>query len=413
MKKIAIIGASHAGVACAEKLREFGFDGVITLIDRVPGLPIQKPPLSKEFIKFKDAIPDKYYLRSKEFYESKNINLITGENVHQISRKRKSIILENGLEINYDILVLAMGAEAKLPVYIPPDANNVHVLRNINDAVCLKNSALRGNSAVIVGGGYIGLEVASSLRSIGLSVDLIEVESRLLSRLSSHYVSEYLRLLHQKKGVSFHFGQMVTDVLYSSLNQVQAIKLSSGSVINCDLLLFGVGVSPNLKLAKALELSVDDGVKVDKKYLADDDIYAVGDVALCPKRSAKRIESIFNAYFSATAAAASITNSPLPANQAFWFWSEQYDMKLQIAGILPELYGHKQIQSEVRDGKKEDSFSVWSWYQNKLVCVEAMEDVQAYIIGKRILEQSIDITPEHIKDQTLDLKKLVKKINEI
>ena len=218
MKKIAIIGASHAGVACAEKLREFGFDGVITLIDRVPGLPIQKPPLSKEFIKFKDAIPDKYYLRSKEFYESKNINLITGENVHQISRKRKSIILENGLEINYDILVLAMGAEAKLPVYIPPDANNVHVLRNINDAVCLKNSALRGNSAVIVGGGYIGLEVASSLRSIGLSADLIEVESRLLSRLSSHYVSEYLRLLHQKKGVSFHFGQMVTDVLYSSLN---------------------------------------------------------------------------------------------------------------------------------------------------------------------------------------------------
>ena len=409
MNRIAIIGASHAGVICAEKLREFGFKGLITLIDRIPGLPIQRPPLSKEFIKSKDSVKNEIYLRSEEFYKRQNIHLMTGITVQEIKRETKSVIFENGSKINYDILILSMGADAKLPIHIPKGTNNIHVLRNIKDAVRLKEETFCRNSAVIVGGGYIGLEVASSLRSVGLSVDLIEVEPQLLSRLSSQHVSEYLKSLHQKKGVSLHLGQTVEDIVFSKSNQVQAVKLSSGYVIKCDLMVFGIGVSPNIELVKDLGLNLSDGVRVDKKYLADDNIYAIGDIAFCPERSAKRIESVFHAQFSATVAAASITNSQMPAIQAYWFWSEQYDVKLQIAGILPKLNSHKLVRSEVRPGKKEGSFSVWSWYQNKLVCVEALGDVQAYMVGKRIIEQSINITPEIIKGDLEDVKKLLEK----
>lgn len=410
MTRIAIIGASHAGVVCAEKLREFGFVGVITLIDRIPGLPVQRPPLSKEFIKSKENATKNYNLRSDEFYERQNLNLMSGINVKEIKRKTKTIIFESGSEMGYDILILAMGADANLPVHIPQGIENAYVLRDIKDAVRLREGALHGNSAVIVGGGYIGLEVASSLRSLGIAVDLIEVESRLLSSLSSQHVSEYLKSLHQKRGVSFHFGAVVEDIFYSNSNQVRGIKLSSGYIINCDLLVFGIGVSPNTKLANDLGLTVLDGVKVDKNYLADDDIYAIGDVAFCPERSSKRIESVFHAQFSATVAAASITNAPMPAKQAYWFWSDQYDVKLQIVGILPKISSHELVQSEVRPGKKEGSFSVWSWYQDKLVCVEALGDIQAYLVGKQILEQSIDITPEVIKNDSVDLKKLMKKV---
>ncbi len=412
MKKIAIIGASHAGVICAEKLREFGFVGLITLIDRIPGLPIQRPPLSKAFIKSKDSRMTEIYLRSEEFYKRQNIHLMTGNAVQEIKRETKSVIFENGSKINYDILILAVGADAKLPTHIPKGTNNIHVLRDINDAVRLRDETLHGNRAVIIGGGYIGLEVASSLRSVGLSVDLIEVEQQLLSRISSQYVSEYLKSLHQKKGVSFHFGQIVEDIVFSKSKQVQAVKLSSGYIIKCDLMVFGIGVSPNIKLAKDLGLSLSDGVRVDKQYLAEDNIYAIGDIALCPERSAKRIESVFHAQFSATVAAASITNSPMPALQAFWFWSEQYDVKLQIAGILPELNSHKLVRSEVRPGKKEGSFSVWSWYQNKLVCVEALGDIQAYMMGKRFLEQSIYVPPETVKGDIEELKKLFEKASQ-
>ena len=411
MTTIVIIGASHAGVVCAEKLREFGFDGGITLIDRIPGLPVQRPPLSKEFIKSEENPIKQYNLRTDEFYERQNINLMTGINVNEIKRETKSMIFENGSEMKYDILILAMGADANFPVHIPQGIENAYVLRDINDAVRLREGALHGNSAVIVGGGYIGLEVAASLRSVSIPVDLIEVESRLLSSLSSQHVSDYLKSLHQKKGVSFHFGEIVEDIIYSNSNRVRAIKLSSGCIIECDLLVFGIGVSPNTKLAKDLGLCVLDGVRVDKNYLADEDIYAIGDIAFCPDRSSKRIESVFHAQFSATVAAASITNGPLPANQAYWFWSDQYDVKLQIAGILPTISSHATVRSEVRAGKKEGSFSVWNWYQGKLVCVEALGDVQAYMVGKQILEQAIDITPEIIKNDSVDLKKLMKKVN--
>ncbi len=410
MNRIAIIGASHAGVVCCEKLREFGFKGTINLIDRVPGLPIQKPPLSKGFINSRDTELNNLYLRSNEFYESQKIHLMTGSNVRSVKRESKSIILENGSEINYDILILAMGANAKLPVNVPKRTENLYVLSDINDAVRLKEGVLRGKNAVIVGGGYIGLEVASSLRSVGLTVDLIEIGPRILSRVSSQIISEYLTSIHQKKGVSFHFSEIIEDILYSNSDQVKAVKLRSGHIIECDLLVFGIGVSPNIVLAKDLGLSVTDGIKVDNEYLADDNIYAIGDIAFCPERSAKRVESVFNAQFSATVAAASITCSPLPAQQAYWFWSDQYDLKLQIAGILPEPNNNKLVRSEVLVGKKEGSFSVWSWHQNKFVCVEALEDIQAYIVGKRILEQSIDITPEIIKNNSANLKNLLKKV---
>ena len=410
MNKIAIIGASHAGISCADKLRKYGFSGKITLIDRIPGLPVQRPPLSKDFLKYKNAELHGFYLRQKEYYETEKIELITGEDVFAVNRESNSIIFESGSEINYDILILATGADAKIPDYVQKDISNIHVLRDNEDAVRLKERALKANKAIIVGGGFIGLEVASSLRSIGLSVDLIESAPRLLSRVSSQYVSDYLQLIHQKEGVSIHLSESVEEIIYSKFNEVRAVKLYSGKILRCDVLIYGIGVSPNVKLANDLGLPVTDGVEVDSSYLADKNIYAIGDVAYSSGEFNSRIESVFHAQFSATVAAASITNSPLPSQPVFWFWSEQYDLKLQIAGILPKLKKDEFLSGEVREGEKEGSFSVWNWYQNKLVCVEALKDPQAYMVGKRLIEQNIPISPATIKDRSLDLKEMLKNL---
>ena len=263
MKKIAIIGASHAGISCAEKLRRYGFDGRITLIDRIPGLPVQRPPLSKDFLKYKNVELQGFYLRQKEYYEKEKIELITGKDVFAVNRESNSIIFESGSEINYDVLILATGADAKIPDYVRKDISNIYVLRDNEDAVRLKEGALIANKAVIVGGGFIGLEVASSLRSIGLSVDLIEFAPRLLSRVSSKYISDYLQLVHQKEGVSIHLSESIEEIIYSKFNKVEAVKLCSGKILRCDVLIYGIGVSPNVKLANDLGLSVTDGVKVD------------------------------------------------------------------------------------------------------------------------------------------------------
>lgn len=410
MKKIVIIGASHAGISCAEKLRKYGFEGIITLIDRIPGLPVQRPPLSKEFLKSKEAKLHNFYLRQKEYFEKEKIELVTGKDVFAVNRESNSIIFESGSEINYDVLILATGADAKIPDHVRKDISNIYVLRDNEDAVRLKKGALIANKAVIVGGGFIGLEVASSLRSIRLSVDLIEFAPRLLSRVSSKYISDYLQLVHQKEGVFIHLSESIEEIIYSKSNKVEAVKLCSGKILRCDILIYGIGVSPNIKLATDLGLSVADGVEVDSSYLAGKNIYAIGDVAYSSGELDNRIESVFHAQFSATVAAASITNSPLPSQPVFWFWSDQYDLKLQIAGILPKPKKDEFFRVEVREGKKEGSFSVWNWYQDKLVCVEALEDSQAYMVGKRLIEQNIPISPAIIKDRSVDLKEILKNL---
>ena len=409
MKRIAIIGASHAGVSCADKLRQYGFKGALILIDRLPGLPVQRPPLSKKLLQSDDADFAAFYLRSKEFFTQENIELRTNSNVTSIDQKTKTISLEDGDDITYDILILALGADAKMPNFVSKQASNIYVLRDTQDALKLRKTALNSDKAVIIGGGFIGLEVASSMRRAGLAVDLVEFEPRLLARVSSPQISEFFRLLHNKQGVSFHLGKAVTEIIYSDNEQARSVKLSSGEILECDVLVFGIGVAPNINLAKSLGLCVADGVTVDNTYLASEDIYVIGDLAFSQKRTKTRIESVYHAQFSAAVAAASITGSNMPEQEAFWFWSDQYDVKLQIAGILPKTIEAQQIHKEVRSGKKKGSFSVWSWYQNKLVCIEAIGDPQSYMIGKRLLEQDTDISPEMIADETVSLKQLFEK----
>ena len=410
MKRIAIIGASHAGVSCAEKLRQYGFKGTLILIDRLPGLPVQRPPLSKKLFQSGNTNHEAFYLRSKEFFAKENIELRTSSNVTCIDQKTKTISVENGHDIIYDILILAMGADAKLPCFVCKQASNIHVLRDIQDALKLKKAIIKSNKAVIIGGGFIGLEVASSMRMAGLSVDLVESEFRLLARVSSPQISEFFRLLHNKNGVSIYFGEAVTEIIYSDDGQASCVRLNSGKILDCDVLVFGIGVSPNINLAQRLGLCVVDGVRVDKSYLASDNIYVIGDLAFSDKRLKKRIESVHHAQFSATVAAASITGSALPEQEPFWFWSDQHDVKLQIAGILPPTGEAQLIHREVRFGKKEGSFSVWSWYQNKLVCIEAIEDPQSFMIGKRLLERDIYVSPEMIADERVSLKQVFEKL---
>ena len=410
MKRIAIIGASHAGVSCADKLRQYGFKGALILIDRLPGLPVQRPPLSKKLFQSDDADFTAFYLRSKEFFAQKDIELRADSNVTSIDQKAKTILLENGDDITYDILILAMGADAKLPDFVSGQARNIHVLRDTQDALKLKKNAYDSEKVVIIGGGFIGLEVASSMRMAGLAVDVVEFEPRLLARVSSPQISEFFKLLHVKQGVSIHLGDSVTEIKYSDNGQASSVKLKSGKFFECDMLVFGIGIAPNINLAKSLGLCVVDGVMVDETYAASDDIYVIGDLAFSEKRSITRIESVYHAQFSAAVAAASIMDSAEPEQEAFWFWSDQYDVKLQIAGVLPKTPQPELIHREVRSGKKEGSFSVWSWYQDKFECIEAIGDPQSYMIGKRLLERDIAISPKMIADERISLKQLFEKL---
>ncbi|MBT5575074.1 MAG: FAD-dependent oxidoreductase [Alphaproteobacteria bacterium] len=407
MKIIAIIGASHSGVTCAEKLRHNGFQGRILLLDRMPTLPVQRPPLSKSFLHSKISGFDSYLLRSAEFYEKEKIELLIGNAVVGIDAHAKIIYLENGSELNYNIIILAAGADAKLPAYFADKASNMHVLRDTTDAESLKASMQQSQKAVIVGGGFIGLEVASSLRIAGLSVDIIEIAPRLLARVSTPQISDFFKSLHESKGVKVHLNKGLEEIIYSDSGLVKSVILSSGQRLECDLLIFGIGVSANTKLAKELGLTISDGVLVNSNYSAADDIYVIGDLAYCPDRASQRIESVYHAQLSAAVAAASITDSAMPKQETFWFWSDQYEIKLQIAELQPPLDEVALIHTERRQGKRQDSFSVWSWYDNKLVSVEAINDPQAFMIGKKLIEQSANPPHKLIADDSIALKQLL------
>ena len=403
MTRTVIIGASHAGLACAEKLRAAGYDGAVTLVERDAGLPIQRPPLSKAYLQADSSDEAGFALRRPEFFQTLNIELRDGLAVTGIDRQAKQITLADGSLLGYDWLVLATGAR---PRQLALDgAGDVHLLRTAADARSLRDGLGRARKAVVAGGGYIGLEAAASLRKAGLDVTVIEMAERLLARVASPVMSDYFANLHRQHGAQLVLGHGLSGLIRQA-GRISAIELDDGRQIDCDLLLAGIGVIPETELAEAAGLQVGNGIPVAADYRTEDaSIFAIGDVAHAIAHYPLRLESVHHAQFSGQVAAAAITGQPVPETELPWFWSDQYDVKLQIAGLLPAA-DSEGLDSISRAGRREGSLSVWSFVGDQLCSIESASDPQAYMIAKACMEKGQPVAKQDIANPDFDLKSL-------
>ena len=420
MKKtesIIIIGASHGGIACAERLRKLGFGGKITLIERLAGLPLERPPLSKQFLLAAgDADDSGFLLRSADWFDENGLDLMAGVGVASIDVGAKTLLLDTGRNLAWDKLVLATGARPRaLSVAgdAGADAEGVVMLRHGDDARALRARLREARRVVIIGGGYIGLEVAASARKLGKDVAVIEAAARLLARVASVEASAFFAELHQSQGVDVRCDQQIAGV------DSGRIVFADGSDLDADLVVAGIGVIPNTELAEAAGLAVGNGILTDRHYRTSyggafqADIFAIGDVALAADgytRGALRLESVHHAQMSADIAAACLMGQTPPVHEVPWFWSEQYDIRLQSAGLVPpDAQNSQNSQTITRQGRRAGQISFWSFTQDgTLAAVEALGDAQAYMVGRQLLEKGVAISPEVIGDSDTDLKTLIK-----
>ncbi len=400
MSKVVVIGAGQAGSSLVAKLRSLGFEGDVTLIGEETDPPYQRPPLSKAYL-LGEMDRERLYLRPEKFYEEQNIILKLGTPVAGLNTAAKTVSV-GGETISYDQLAFTTGSTPRrLPERVGGTLEGVHVMRTLADVDAMAPACQPGKTALVVGGGYIGLEAAAVLRKLGLSVTLIEMADRILGRVAAPETADYFRALHKGHGVDLREG-IGLDHLTGGTHVTGAV-LTDGSVVPADLVIVGVGIEPNARIAQDVELEINNGIVVDEVgRTSDPNIWAAGDCAIFPFRGEKtRLESVQNAIDQAEAVAANM----LGANKAYepkpWFWSDQYDVKLQIAGLNT---GYDRVV--VRE--VETSRSHWYYLGDTLLAVDAMNDPRSYMIGKRLIEAGKSPDPAIIADASADLKPLLK-----
>ncbi|MCE2517439.1 MAG: oxidoreductase [Alphaproteobacteria bacterium] len=402
---VVIVGASHGGISMAEQLRKHGFDGMITMLDRETSLPMERPPLSKAWLAEQGAGGDgSFLMRQAEWYKENRVEFRRGADAVTADPKARTLTLSDGDSVSWDQLVLATGATPRALPMAGGDDPRVHVLRVPADAESLSAAMTSARSMVIIGGGYIGLEVAASARKRGLEVTVIEMAPRLLARVASPEASAYFHALHESHGTGIRVGAGVQAI--DTSGDALCLDLGEGEIIRADLVVAGIGVVPDLALAASSGVDHGNGITVDDSYRTSvEGIWAIGDVARCSggyTRGQMRIESVHHAQMSAEIAAASMMGEDPKAHEVPWFWSEQYDKKLQSAGFVP-------ADAEVveRKGRREGALSFWSFQDGALKAVEAIGDGQAYMLGKTALTTGHPVTPGQIADPEFDLKSLM------
>ncbi len=402
MTHVVVVGAGQAGLAVVARLRADGFDGQVTLIGGEPHPPYQRPPLSKGYL-LGEIDQERLYLRPESFYAEHGVDLRLGAEVAAIDTGRQAVILTTGGEVPYDELVLTTGSTPRrLPSAIGGDLDGVLVMRDIRDADRLAPELIPGKRVLVVGGGYNGLEAAAVCAKRGLAVTLIEMAPRILSRVAAPETSDYFRRLHAGMGVTIREG-VGLDRLEGRDGHVRAALLSTGEEMPVDLVLVGVGIVPNTKLAESAGIEVDNGIKVDVfGRTSASHVWAAGDCASFPHGEGRlRLESVGHAIDQAEQVARNILGADEPYRPQPWFWSDQYDTKLQIAGLNT---GYDRVYvRQVGDG-----LSHWYYCGDRLVAVDAMNDSRAYMIGKRLIEAGKSPIPEVVMDPSTDLKALLK-----
>jgi 3-phenylpropionate/trans-cinnamate dioxygenase ferredoxin reductase subunit len=401
MTHVVVIGAGQAGSSLVAKLRNSGFDGRITLIGAEPVPPYQRPPLSKAYL-LGDMTLDRLFLRPESFYAEHDIDLRLNTRVTGIDRAARIVRLGDEV-IRYDHLVLTTGSDPRrLPSSIGGALAGVFVVRDLADVDAMAPHVVAGRRALIVGGGYIGLEAAAVAAKRGLEVTLVEMADRILQRVAAPETSAFFRALHQAHGVTIREGVGLDRLLGEG--RVTGARLSDGTELAADLVIVGVGIAPATALAEAAGLEIENGIKVDARgQTSDPAIWAAGDCASFPWKAGRiRLESVPNAIDQAECVAENIMGAAKDYEAKPWFWSDQYDVKLQIAGLNTG-YDH----TVVRPGDKPGSQSVWYFRGDALLAVDAMNDPRAYMIGKRLIEAGQSPSPAVVADPETPLKSLM------
>ncbi len=397
---IICIGAGQAALSCAAKLRALGCAADITLVGDEPFLPYQRPPLSKKYLTG-EMERERLLLRPPEWFAEQKVECLTGVRAVAIDRAAKTITLGNGETRAYGTLVIATGSSPRrLPDAVTHQLAGLHVVRGIADIDALSSEFTPGARVLVVGGGYIGLEAASVAAKQGLKVTIIEAQSRILERVACKETAEYFVQLHESHGVDIITGAKLEE-LAGEAGRVTGAKLADGRIIQCDVVIVGIGITPETGLAAAAGLEIENGIKTDAFCrTSDPSIHAIGDCANFPDHGGRlRLESVPNAIAMGENAAAAIAGSPVPYVAKPWFWSDQYDVKLQIAGLNA---GYDQV--ETRGPGPQGDYSVWYYKASRLIAVDAMNAAAHYMVGKRLIESGQSVAPENVRDMSQDMK---------
>ena len=398
-----IAGAGHAAGQVVASLKQKKFDGNIVLIGEESYLPYQRPPLSKKFLAGEMAA-ERLFFKPESFYDEPNIEVRLNTRITAIDRSAKTLAADNGDSIRYDTLILAIGSHARRVPVVGHELEGVHYLRSIRDVNRIRQGLESARRLVIVGAGYIGLEVAAVTRQLGLEVTVIEMADRVMSRVVSPEVSAFYQGEHLTRGVDLKLSTGLGAFLGD--RRVTAVETTNDLRIDTDLVVIGVGIQPNTDLAEAAGLSIKNGIVVDERCrTSDPDIYAVGDCTSHPSSiygRQLRLESVHNALEQAKTAAANACGEELQYSQVPWFWSDQYDLKLQIAGVSD---GYDEI---VMRGSQEDrSFACAYLQEGRLIAIDAINAPRDFVQAKPLIADAVMPDREMLADAGTMLKDLV------
>lgn len=401
---IVIIGASHAGVAVATELRALNSDIAVTLISDEAAPPYQRPPLSKAYMSGEMSL-DRLALRAPDWFADNKIDLRLATRTQAIDTQAKTVLLDDGGALPFSKLVLATGAQARtLPDTIGGNLGNVHVMRTLADADALTAKMTPGQRLVVIGGGYIGLEAAAEARKKDMVVTVIEAAPRILQRVACEQTSDAFRAIHTAKGVNIREATGCQRIVGDAAGNAVAVETTDGAHLPCDLVIVGIGIIPNAALAVDAGLSVDGAIIVNERgETSDPYIFACGDNSLLPfDGQPTRLESVQNANDQALVVARNVLGgteiyAPMP-----WFWSDQYDVKLQIAG-----FNRGYTDVIVRPGKRDGSVSHFYFNGDRFIAVDCLNDAATYAMSRKILTEGKTLTPAQVADPSFVLKSVL------
>lgn len=398
-----IVGAGQAGVELASQLRQQGYTGRLLMIGDEPHLPYRRPPLSKTYLSGEVAT-ESLFIRSAAALEKLTLECWTSVAVTDIDRAAKTLGLADGRRQPYDKLVLATGGRARPLVMPGAEASNLYTVRNIADIERIKPVFTAGRRLVVIGGGYIGLEAAAVAIKKGLLVTVLEAAPRLLARVAAPELSAFYQRAHTKRGVVVHTGVSL-KALHGS-PEITELELADGSRIGADLIIVGIGLIPNTELAAQAGLAVDNGIVVNEfAETADPDILAIGD---CAKHRnhfygrAMRLESVPSALEQARTAAQTLSGKPAPHVAVPWFWSDQYDLKLQMVGLSE---GYDQLV--LRGNVEGENFSAFYLKQGVVISADAVNRPQDFMVAKKLVAERVAVTAAVLADESVALKSLL------
>ena len=403
MENLVVIGAGQSAIQCITSLKKEGYEGSITLVGEEEHLPYQRPPLSKGFLD--DSInKERLYFKKLDFFTENKIQLKLGISATSVDIENNLVNLSDEDKLHFDKLVFATGSRVRLLDFPGNDLDNIHYLRGLDDAENIKKGLEKSKHLVVIGAGYIGLEVAAIASEKGVKVSIVEMADRVMSRTVDPQISDYYLNLHQNNGVKFKFNTSLEEI--KGQGQVESVVCSDGTSINTDMVIIGAGVIPNTEIAQNSGVSCENGILVDEFGRTNFiNVFACGDCTSHPNKLLNmqlRLESVHNAMEQSKAVAMSVLDKPAEYSQIPWFWSDQYDHKLQIVGISGT---HDTVT--MRGSADASKFMLFYTRGEELVAVDAVNNPKDFLICRKLVANKVKIKTDMISDLNLNLNDLI------